>query len=141
MPFAILLLLPVFWSCSSGPQPIAYGKDECAFCKMTIMEAEFGCQIVNTKGKHFNFDDISCMTGYLETGVIAAADIAERYVPDYAAGHRLLPAASLFYVKSERLHSPMGGNVAGFMHKDSAVAVASKLGGQLVSWTQLEQSK
>ena len=133
----LLLLFPVWMSCSKGPRPIEYGKDECTFCKMTVMDKRFGCQVVNTKGKHFNFDDLSCMTGYLETGVLAAADIGGMYVPDYLGSHELLPAESLHYVSSEMFRSPMAGNIAAFSNADSASKYAGSLSGELVAWEKI----
>jgi copper chaperone NosL len=136
----LFLLIPIWLSCSKGPKAIDYGRDECTFCKMTIMDKRFGCQIVNTKGKHFNFDDLSCMIGYLETGVIARPDIGVMYVPDYLAENNLLPAEGLFYVASEKLHSPMAGNVAAFSIADSAAKYAESLPGQLTTWDKIIKS-
>jgi copper chaperone NosL len=126
-----------FFSCSKGPKPIVYGKDECAFCKMTVMDKRFGCQIVNSKGKHFNFDDLSCLAGYLETGVIAGDQIGGTYIPDYTGSDALLPAENMFYVSSEQLHSPMAGNIAAFSSKDSAIKYSQSLAGELVTWEQI----
>jgi parallel beta-helix repeat protein len=120
--------------CSTGPQPIEYGKAECSFCKMTIMDKQFGCQVVNTKGKPFNFDDISCLLSSL--GTTRPEEIGAIYVPDYS-GTNLLPAADMHYVKSEELHSPMAGNTAAFSLEDSAQHYAGKLNGSMVAWKNL----
>jgi copper chaperone NosL len=125
------------FACSSGPKPIDYGKEECAFCKMTIMDKQFGCQVVNTKGKHYNFDDLSCLVGYLDTEIISKADIGAIYVPDYTGNHELMPGANMHFVGSEMLHSPMAGNVAAFVSKDSAQKYAGALPGKLVTWENI----
>ena len=49
--FAVLLFLINSSSCSSQVKPIKYGKDECYFCKMTIVDQKFGVEIVSKKGK------------------------------------------------------------------------------------------
>ena len=121
--------------CNTGPQPIEYGKAECSFCKMTIMDKQFGCQVINTKGKPFSFDDVSCLVSYLVTAV--PEDIGAIYVPDYTGMNELLPAAEMHYVKSEALHSPMAGNTAAFSHEDSAEHYAGKLQGSMVKWENL----
>jgi copper chaperone NosL len=124
--------------CSSDPQPIEYGKAECSFCKMIIMDKRFGCQVVNTKGKPFHFDDLSCLTGYLDTDIISKTDIAGIYVPDYLGNNELTEAEKLSYVASELFRSPMAGNVAAFTNKDSAKSYASKMNGTIADWERIK---
>lgn len=131
MRMIILWMVAGLVACSTGPKPIDYGKEECVFCKMTIMDKQFGCQVVNTKGKPFNFDDLICLLSYL--GTSRQEDIGTIYVPDYAGMNELLPAAEMHFVKSELLHSPMAGNTAAFSGKDSAQYYAGKLKGTLVT--------
>jgi len=38
-------------SCTPKPEKIAFGKDNCAECKMPIMDPKFGGEIVTKKGK------------------------------------------------------------------------------------------
>lgn len=127
----LLLMMAGLFGCSAGPKSIDYGKEECAFCKMTIMDKQFGCQVVNTKGKHFNFDDLSCLAGFLVTDIISPEDIGGIYVPDYTGSHELIEGARMYFVESERLHSPMAGNIAAFSIKDSAQHYAASLNGKL----------
>jgi copper chaperone NosL len=124
--------------CSTGPQPIEYGKAECSFCKMTIMDKRFGCQVVNTKGKAFHFDDLSCLTSYLDAETITEPDIAGIYVADYLGNNALLDAEKLFYVASEMLRSPMAGNIAAFASKDSADNYATKMNGTMTDWNKVK---
>lgn len=137
----IILLLPVMVSCSKGPKPINYGSEECVFCKMTILDRHFACQLVNTKTKAYNFDDITCLLGFLQAGSLAEKDIAGLYVADYTGKNDLMPAEKMFYVESEAFHSPMSGNTAAFTHQDSALAYVEKLKGRAVQWKQLRTSK
>lgn len=130
--FFLLLIMMGLYACSSGPRPIEYGKEECVFCKMTIMDKQFGCQIVNTKGKHFNFDDLSCLVGYLVSDIISHEDVGAIYVSDYNGSHELIQGAKMHFVESEMLHSPMAGNIAAFSNKDSAQHYAAFLKGKLV---------
>ena len=133
----LIIIATVLSGCSKGPKPIAYGEAECTFCKMTIRDKRFGSQIVNTKGKPFSFDDLSCMVGYLKTEIISQKDMEGMYVPDYLGTNTLLPAESMHFVASETLRSPMGGNIAGFSVADSAKAYAEKLNGKLVTWNDI----
>jgi copper chaperone NosL len=124
-------------SCSKGPKPIAYGKEECTFCKMTIMDKRFGCQIMNTKGKAYSFDDLSCLVGYMQTDIIKQEDIAGIYVPDYLGDNSLHLASGLQFVASEAFRSPMAGNIAAFANADSAAEYARKMNGKKVVWNQI----
>lgn len=135
--YIIVILMPVLAGCSKGPKPIDYGKEECVFCKMTIIDKHFGCQVLNTKTKAFNFDDLSCMIGYLLTGAIGDKEIAAIYVPDYSGKNQLMPAEGMFYVSGEMLHSPMSGNTAAFSNKDSALVYVEKLQGKLFQWQEI----
>ena len=76
--FLALLLL----ACNSGPQAISYGKDACSYCKMTIVEKPFGCEIVTSKGKVAKFDAIECLVAHFsETGKDSTISI---YVTDHS---------------------------------------------------------
>ena len=55
-------------SCSTGPEPIAYGHDGCAYCEMTIMDQRYGTELVTDKGKIFKFDSVECLVRYLKEG-------------------------------------------------------------------------
>ena len=48
------------------PEPIAYGKDSCSECKMTIIDPKFGGEIISKKGKIFKFDDTHCLAKFME---------------------------------------------------------------------------
>ena len=56
--FTILMLLI---SCKIEPQAIEYGKDQCSFCVMNIVDKTHSAQYVTKKGKQFKFDAIECM--------------------------------------------------------------------------------
>ena len=45
-----LLYYPIA-GCNPKPEKITFGKDNCAECKMTIMDPKFGGEIVTKKGK------------------------------------------------------------------------------------------
>lgn len=138
--YALWALLPLLLgACSSGPKPIAYRVDECVFCKMKIMDQRFGAQIVNSKGKHYNFDDVSCLVAYQGTGFLSKDDVAAVYLPDYVGSNALTPAEGMHYVQSEALRSPMAGNVAAFVEKDSAAATAARLQGNMLNWNDVIQ--
>ena len=59
-----VLLFVLISSCSSGPEPLYYKKDSCAFCKMQLIDTKFGAELITEKGKIYKFDDIGCMLDF-----------------------------------------------------------------------------
>lgn len=122
---------------SDGPKPIAYGKDQCAHCKMTVSDARFGSQLITTKGRAYHFDDVQCMVAYVKAGSVASEDVANYYLPDYSNDNKLLPAEGLFLLKSESLRSPMRGDIAAFASKDDLEKVREIHGGEQLTWADI----
>ena len=124
--------------CSAeGPQPIHYGKESCAHCRMTISDARFGSQLVTTKGRTYNFDDVQCLLSFVEEGGVARAEVAHCYLSDYADGGKLVPADSLLLLKSESLKSPMRGDIAAFLSVEALEEVREVHGGERMTWKDL----
>ena len=53
-------------SCNNETPKINFGKDMCAFCKMTVIDEKFGALLINSKGKTLCFDCSECMVNYME---------------------------------------------------------------------------
>lgn len=122
--------------CQSGPAPIHWGEDACHHCKMTLVQKGFAAQRVNSKGKAFKYDAIECLAGDLAEHPGSSGD--RLYVSDLSDPDApMLPAESATYLKGGRVASPMGGGLAGFSVRDSALAYQSLLGGELRTWQGL----
>jgi copper chaperone NosL len=134
--FAALLLV-VLSSCSTGPEEIAYGKDACNDCKMTIMDPKFGGEIVTKKGKVYKFDDMHCLAHFIKAGSVKEADIAQTVFVDYEKEHIFLKSPSLFFVQSPQLKSPMNSNAAAFATQQAATKKAAEVSGKVVDWQTL----
>lgn len=106
-------------SCSTKPEPIKSGTDNCYFCKMTITDAKFAAEIVTTKGKVFKFDDIHCLQSFTKAKTVDKKEIGAIYFSDYNNGSNLINAQQSFLLKSEQLKTPMNGNIAAFGNIDS----------------------
>jgi len=125
-------------SCSTpGPEPISLNKDNCDYCKMTISNIRFASELKTDKGRVYKFDDISCMINYKKENTNTAS--ATFYVSDYLYPNALIKADSLFYIFADAISSPMGGNIAAFVNKDSAQAYSLKFSAQPHSWAQLSK--
>ena len=109
-------------SCSSGPEPIVYGKDGCHSCKMIMMDNRFGTEIVTEKGKVYKFDDVNCMQRFLQSGTISEKDVAYLMVTDFGNPGSLIDVHSAVFVISPEIKSPMGSNIAAFATKDAIPA-------------------
>jgi copper chaperone NosL len=130
MTLAVACLLT---ACSRGFEPIEYGKDACAHCKMTIMDKRFAAEMVTPKGKVFKFDDISCLRA-------ATAEMpgSMLYVNDYTGNAgTALNAATAVYLRHESFSSPMNGNLAAFPDKTAAGPMKDSLQLPLLTWETL----
>ena len=134
-----LLLMFGLQSCSSGPQPISFGKDACHFCKMIITDQRFGAELVTDKYKIYKFDDTHCIVSFLKSGELQQTQIADIYLVDYSQQGQLVKATESFLFQSDALRSPMGGNVAAFTAEDSLLKFKEELNGAAVSWNELIQ--
>ena len=134
-----LFLLLSFSSCSSGPEAIKIGRDNCYFCKMTISDNRFGAEVITKKGKTYKFDDAHCLLSFLQSKIVAQKEIAEVYFTDFTGKHELVKAGQAFLLKSESFQSPMNGNLAAFSVADSMKKIAAQYRATAVSWDQLNK--
>jgi len=137
----IALLLTVFLSsCSSGPEPIVPGKDMCVLCKMLIMDKRFGAEVITSKGKIYKFDSVECLISYLKENPREENPVKALYVINHAQPGELIDAESAFYLKSEKLPSPMGGNLSAVKTKEIIDTYFSEYGGEIWTWEQTFQA-
>jgi copper chaperone NosL len=134
-----LLLMFSLQSCSSGPQPISFGKDACHFCKMVISDQRFGAEVITDKNKIYKFDDVHCVVSFMKSGAVPSTGIASVYLVDFAEKGKLVKAEESFLLQAEQLRSPMGGNVAAFTVADSMKKFQQQISGAAVNWQDLIQ--
>lgn len=137
MAAAIAFLFLVTTSCNAGPEPIVTGRDHCDFCKMTVSDDRYGAEIVTQKGKVFKFDDAHCILSFLQAEGFDKSSVKDIYFTDFSNGHSLIKTNEAFFLKSDQLRSPMGGNIAAFSSKDSLDKVQAEFPGTIVSWSEL----
>lgn len=112
MRYSIFLFIGLLLaSCSSEPEPIAYGSDHCAYCKMTIVSKAHSAQMVTKKGKQIKYDAIECMVqDHLQN--YEASEIGQMLVADYENPGLMLDAQEASFIIDEKINSPMGANLA-----------------------------
>jgi copper chaperone NosL len=137
----ILLIGSTFMlsSCSRGPEPIMSGKDQCAFCKMTITDVRFAGELITEKGRIYKFDDVVCLHDYIEANNSAIGDSIQLYVTDFENPDILLHYKSAHYFSSEYLNSPMRGNVAAFSSEEACSEMMSNMEGRCMSHEEMSK--
>lgn len=132
----ITLLL---FSCSTGPQPINYGKDQCALCKMMIVDRSHGSEYVTEKGKIYKFDSAECLVRYFKRE--HDGDINKCYVlvTDHSNPEHLIDATKAYFLISEQLPSPMGANLTSLSTPELQENYFQKYGGTKYTWEDLLQ--
>ena len=124
--------------CNPKPEKIAFGKDNCAECKMTIMDPKFGAEIVTTKSKVFKFDDVHCLAGFLHRRGVELSDIAQTLFVDYNNSNEFVKVSQAGFVVSSQFKSPMGGNAAAFQNETEATKKSAGIdGSKVTNWATL----
>ena len=131
----VIILLTI--SCKVEPQKIEYGKDQCSFCKMNVVDKTHAAQYVTKKGKQFKFDAIECMINDLSDK--NEEDMAILLVADYGNPGEMIDAKEATYLISKEIKSPMGANLSAFSSKNKAEELQQKYGGQNYTWETLKQ--
>ena len=121
---------------STEPQPpeIVYGQDMCDECGMIISEAKFAAATLLTSGEALKFDDIGDMIMHHMDH--PEDQVKAWFVHDYKGEH-WIRGETAYFVKSDRLKTPMGGGVAAFENKAAAEAFAADMSGKIHTLDEL----
>ncbi len=138
---AIGLLMMFFSSCSHEPKAINFGKESCDFCKMTIMDGKFASECISTKGKLFKFDDPHCLITFLRNGGVWRNEVEDVYFSDFSKNNSWIKSQQVLLLKSENLHSPMGGNMAAFSSEADRNKMQQQVNGELLVWKDINPLK
>jgi copper chaperone NosL len=134
---ATLSFLIILTGCSSGPEPIILGNDQCAFCKMTISDNRFGGELVTRKGRIYKFDDEHCLMNFIGSGEVDKQAIADMYFINFSNPHELIKTDHVLLLKGDLLKGPMNGNIAAFNNEDSMKLAENQFAAKAVTWKQL----
>ena len=135
---SLALIITSMSSCSTGPEPIAYGKDGCHSCKMIMMDNRFGTEIVTKKGKIYKFDDINCMQRFLQSEAVHKNDVAHMLVTDFSNPGSLIDVHAAVFVHSSEIKSPMGSNIAAFKSAADIPSQKSEWVERTMAWKDLQ---
>lgn len=132
----ITILALIFSACSTEPEPLIYGKDQCYSCKMTLMDRKFGAELVTSKGKIYKFDDVNCLFNFYNEGTVNKDDYAFKLVIDFSQPEKLINAETARYLKSPGIKSPMASEVAAF--ESSNPTLKAEWNATEFGWSELE---
>lgn len=137
-PLLSLVIVMTFYSCKIEPQAIDYGKDQCSFCVMNIVDKTHASQYVTKKGKQFKFDAIECMVNDINTKQ-NEENLAFILVADYKNPGVMINAKEATYLISKEIKSPMGAYLSALSTKEKALALKQKHSGTTYTWKTLKQ--
>lgn len=110
------------------PVPVAYERDQCAQCSMTIHQPGFVAEAMGADGKIQKFDDIGCLLKWLPR----KGKMPEAWVQDHDSGG-FVPITSATFVRGRAFSTPMGSRIVAFAMSTVAKAFAEKHAGEVVS--------
>lgn len=135
----LLLIVLLFVACGNDPEPIIFGEDNCAHCKMMITDEKYGAELVTDKGKIYKYDSIECLLQQLHMKVFSEEQIASLWVIDFSNPQTLIDAKTAYYTKNDNFRSPMGLNVQAFQTEEDFNKFFNENGGGKLSWANLMQ--
>ena len=111
-----------------GSEPITYGRDTCAHCRMHISQPGFGGEMRDRTGALTKYDDLGCL---LHAMITLHQEIPEAWVEDHAGGG-FVPLLTAHLVRTGAGDTPMGSGMVAFSDAAAAGAYAQAYNGEVV---------
>lgn len=129
----------VLWSPAprTGPEPIEWGRETCARCRMILSEAGFAGEIRDRRGQLSKYDDLGCLVLAIRT---EHHEIPEAWVEDHDT-HELVPLLAATLVRGKDLATPMHHGIVAFAAGERAEEFVRSSGGEVVSLEKLLRDK
>ncbi len=135
---SVLFLLLLVFSCSTKPDPIHFGEDECDYCRMMISDQRYGGELITTKGKIYKYDSVECLAAYIVEQKNGFNDLHSIWTIDFNNPKEFIDASQAWYLYSDLLKSPMGLNLSAFSDQNMAETVKNVYTGELVRWDNVK---
>ncbi|MBR9920229.1 MAG: hypothetical protein GYB31_05260 [Bacteroidetes bacterium] len=132
-------ILLIFSGCTPSPRPVEFGHEECAFCKMNVVDQQYAAELVTEKGRVYVFDATECMLAYMNDH--SETPFAYILVSDYHNPGTWIPASTAHFLISPQLPSPMGANITGFVSQAVAQKMQAEYPGMVLSWEELQKQQ
>jgi len=129
-------------ACTTGPEPIVYGRDACQSCKMTMTDNRFGAELVTTTGKIYKFDDMNCLAGFVKSGSVQTAKIAGTYGIDFYKAGSFVDLQNAYLLQNEAIKSPMRSDIAVLASESDRIKLEKETGGgKQLTWNDYLKSE
>ena len=114
-----------------GPRAIAYDRESCGYCRMTISDPRFGAEVMTATGKVHTFDSIECVASFVAAQ--GAESVRGAWVSDWNHPGTLLAADSAEFRRIEGpAGSPMGKGLVAT--KPGAAPAGARAPGVVMRW-------
>ncbi len=133
---AVVLSLLLFGCIDKNPENIAPREKKCEHCKMDIAQMNYHSQLISPKGRKFHFDSIECMVSYWVEDESKAEKL---FVKDFHSPNEWMNINEAFFLKSEKLPSPMSANISSYKNVDIANKAREEFGGKILNLSELKQ--
>lgn len=136
--FNLLPLLFLMFACSTEPQDINYGSENCHFCTMSITDDRFASELMLNTGKALKYCSIECMVrDFTRTPTFKIDEVDNFYVIDMTNPNVFVPVTDVTFLISPIIKSPMGEHLAAFKQKSEAQKMNENGKGKLYTWDEL----
>ena len=114
---------------ATGPEPIAYGRDTCASCRMLMSRPGFAGEMRDPDGTLTKYDDVGCL---IRAILAAHREVPEAWVEDHDGGG-FVPLLSAKLVRDDGGNTPMGSGLVAFGDEAAARIYAEAHGARVMT--------
>jgi copper chaperone NosL len=117
----------------TGPEPIVYGRDTCASCRMHMSQPGFAGEMRDPDGTLTKYDDVGCL---IRAILATHREVPEAWVEDHAGGS-FVPLLSAKLVRGDAASTPMGSGLVAFADDRAARIYAEAHGTRVMAFEDL----
>ena len=134
---AISILILFVSMVSFGQNRVSGEGATCSHCNMFVRNPLFEAEAVEKNGEVHKFDAIECLVNFLKER--NEDDFSSLKVADHARNGEMIDARASFYLKSQKIPSPMGAYLSAYATRQSAERVQKSNGGDIYDWAELKE--
>ncbi|MCL6267893.1 nitrous oxide reductase accessory protein NosL [Flagellimonas myxillae] len=108
--------------------------ERCSACGMDIRQNQFKARAEKTNGKMDHFDSVECLVQQVQSK--ASQTFVALAVTDFKTEEEI-DATKAYYLRSEKVSSPMGANLSAYATRKSAQESRKVNGGDIMDWDAL----
>jgi len=138
LPLVILSIILLLTAVSCGGEEhvirVQYLKTECGYCRMLFQDRAFGAEMLLENDSVLVFDATECLAAYLISSKPGSPRARQIWSVDYSRPTHLCDARKATYLRSQKILSPMGVNIAAFESTAEADSARVRIGGNRMDW-------